>query len=391
MSNTNTKKQHYIPQSILKHFSLDGKSIYECIIDWSPPKLFKTNIRNAMCQNNIYEHMLLEKNGVENFFATEIDSALSEYHKDVCEILDAGSQEAFDKVYNLTLKQCPHILISFYRSGALLEEYNTAYEFEQGKIIVAVLSAISGNYIDKLSKTLQEGYKFSILVSDDLPFIIGDQYLSTIALKIKSNFFNVSNRNIGIKDTMLILPISKKYCVIFYHGENVPEFVHPNKICNITNNELLSINTAIKRSSYKKIAGSNMDMISTIVENDTHKESVSPTTFIAGYPDGNHRGYVNKKEAFFYDFDYEVKRDLIGWNFTLGRNDPCPCGSGKKHKKCCIEKTKVIKEIYKSFDRKNTYDFRIDPRLISEKPIPLIQPQNDPVIEELRKSGKLNL
>ena len=21
----------------------------------------------------------------------------------------------------------------------------------------------------------------------------------------------------------------------------------------------------------------------------------------------------------------------------LGRNDPCPCGSGKKHKKCCLQ------------------------------------------------------
>jgi uncharacterized protein YecA (UPF0149 family) len=21
----------------------------------------------------------------------------------------------------------------------------------------------------------------------------------------------------------------------------------------------------------------------------------------------------------------------------VGRNDPCPCGSGKKHKKCCLE------------------------------------------------------
>ena len=23
----------------------------------------------------------------------------------------------------------------------------------------------------------------------------------------------------------------------------------------------------------------------------------------------------------------------------VGRNDPCPCGSGKKHKKCCIDFT----------------------------------------------------
>jgi hypothetical protein len=24
----------------------------------------------------------------------------------------------------------------------------------------------------------------------------------------------------------------------------------------------------------------------------------------------------------------------------IGRNDPCPCGSGKKYKKCCESKTK---------------------------------------------------
>ncbi|MFQ5829791.1 MAG: SEC-C metal-binding domain-containing protein [Candidatus Methylomirabilia bacterium] len=22
----------------------------------------------------------------------------------------------------------------------------------------------------------------------------------------------------------------------------------------------------------------------------------------------------------------------------MGRNDPCPCGSGRKHKKCCLGK-----------------------------------------------------
>jgi hypothetical protein len=25
----------------------------------------------------------------------------------------------------------------------------------------------------------------------------------------------------------------------------------------------------------------------------------------------------------------------------IGRNDPCPCGSGKKFKKCCIAKSKT--------------------------------------------------
>jgi hypothetical protein len=30
----------------------------------------------------------------------------------------------------------------------------------------------------------------------------------------------------------------------------------------------------------------------------------------------------------------------------VGRNDPCPCGSGKKYKKCCEEK--VLKKKFKA-------------------------------------------
>jgi len=29
-------------------------------------------------------------------------------------------------------------------------------------------------------------------------------------------------------------------------------------------------------------------------------------------------------------------------NKHIGRNDPCPCGSGKKYKKCCFLKVEVI-------------------------------------------------
>ena len=26
----------------------------------------------------------------------------------------------------------------------------------------------------------------------------------------------------------------------------------------------------------------------------------------------------------------------------VGRNDPCPCGSGKKYKKCCLAKDETV-------------------------------------------------
>ena len=29
----------------------------------------------------------------------------------------------------------------------------------------------------------------------------------------------------------------------------------------------------------------------------------------------------------------------------IGRNDPCPCGSGKKYKHCCYEKDSVKQEV----------------------------------------------
>jgi len=36
--------------------------------------------------------------------------------------------------------------------------------------------------------------------------------------------------------------------------------------------------------------------------------------------------------------DRENKSKPIISEKKIGRNDPCPCGSGKKYKKCCLKK-----------------------------------------------------
>ena len=33
---------------------------------------------------------------------------------------------------------------------------------------------------------------------------------------------------------------------------------------------------------------------------------------------------------------YEVRAPVTNPLRGVGRNDPCPCGSGKKYKKCCL-------------------------------------------------------
>ena len=38
---------------------------------------------------------------------------------------------------------------------------------------------------------------------------------------------------------------------------------------------------------------------------------------------------------FYYDGDVFAVEPITRVSRKVGRNDPCPCGSGKKHKKCC--------------------------------------------------------
>lgn len=41
-----------------------------------------------------------------------------------------------------------------------------------------------------------------------------------------------------------------------------------------------------------------------------------------------------------------------------GRNDPCPCGSGKKHKQCCLLQAEEPKKLYTS-DGKRKFKARV--------------------------------
>lgn len=42
-------------------------------------------------------------------------------------------------------------------------------------------------------------------------------------------------------------------------------------------------------------------------------------------------------EWFFYDSEYPKQQTVVNEQ-KVGRNEPCPCGSGKKYKKCCGKK-----------------------------------------------------
>ena len=58
-------------------------------------------------------------------------------------------------------------------------------------------------------------------------------------------------------------------------------------------------------------------------------------TFMAYYREDNKIG-VMKEHSFFIQEDGRLKYDRGEMlNAEISRNEPCPCGSGKKYKRCC--------------------------------------------------------
>jgi len=57
--------------------------------------------------------------------------------------------------------------------------------------------------------------------------------------------------------------------------------------------------------------------------------------FIARYEQAGEIGEVHENSRFVFEQGYWLYLDGDLITRKAGRNDPCPCGSGKKYKKCC--------------------------------------------------------
>ena len=74
---------------------------------------------------------------------------------------------------------------------------------------------------------------------------------------------------------------------------------------------------------------------------------------------------------------YSVRRPVP----KLGRNEPCHCGSGKKYKKCCLEKDQVLMRDASPYEGLTMTDLKSSPGLVDD---PLL-------IEDMRASDLKNL
>lgn len=345
-----TKKQHYVSQGILKHFLNEQGKVFELLIE--KKLIIPKRIQDTMEQNYVYEHPAFETNALEKKFG-EIESVIFPRTDKIIADLEQvyKTEKNAVKYINEIKKMMPLLLIFYFRSGALLYEYEFSSDKQKlDRVERLIANIFSSRYINALSQTVCNCYEAAIIVDETEQFLISDQYMSTVALKYKNRFSNASNRQMGMKETMILLPLSAKFYVVFYNGHN-PSYIIKDKISILSLEEVQKINDAVIRNCYVECVGKYKQELERVKEDEII--SFGPSKCLMRYSDGTLKDHIIKREVFYYEEDWDLDKNsytymvqyLENIKGKIGRNSLCICGSGKKYKHCCMHKYDLAKDI----------------------------------------------
>lgn len=381
--NQRTKKQHYIAQGIIKAF-FDSDSVYEKNIHSG--KVYRTSVNNTMCMNDSYELPMLEDNYLEKIFAISIDEDSSKLIKDLKKQLkDNKYFEAKNKIF----KFIRIFLINYYKSvTSLIHMSNDMSKKDQDSIIRMMNTIFNMPYIDRISEILCTGYNFTILKSYNGSFILSDQFISTCSLKFIGRFINISNREIGLKNTIVLIPICCDFYGMFVNGKLPADFnITSDCINELDETQTQTINNIIFNNSYEKCISLNENEIVQLKKIDS---TMGDSVALAKFDNGNTTAFKIKKEVFFDSDEYELYQFFVKCEWAdkkykkCGANNLCPCGSNKKYKKCCRNKVEKCNIILNNMHY-NQDDLIINPQLGFEDPIQLSNYKQS----ELKKKFKI--
>ena len=335
-------------RGIQKQFADTKRKVYELFIE--KDNLSKKAYDKTMAQNYVYEHPWLRTNYLENLFS-DIERT---YIPKIDKCVDYIEQQYLSGMnYNhfiLGIKELlPIFMIFYFRSGALLYEYSFSSENPKlDRVERIMLNIFDSRYLWGLCETIFKFYESAVIVDEQVRFLLSDQYISTVALSYKNKFSNASNRQIGMKDTMILLPLSAKFYVVFYYGKK-PDFIAKERYCLLNDIDVAKINNVIYQNSYVKCVAKKQEAFG-VLDKITLS---SPTKTIMTYSDGTVKDYVSKREVFWYEKDRDMSQNSITYmddyinkiKGKVGRNSRCICGSGKKYKQCCMGKYEEVKKI----------------------------------------------
>ncbi|UZP70674.1 DUF4238 domain-containing protein [Paenibacillus polymyxa] len=127
--------------------------------------------------------------------------------------------------------------------------------------------------------------------SEEGSFLLSDQYVTTSALSIKGQYTNVSNRHLGLKDVIMLIPLSRKYYIAYFNGEK-PSYIKSNDINVLSNEQIREINRTIINNSYIKYIGQNRKSLEEVVDKFRYE---SPSRSLVGFKSGKKTAALRKK------------------------------------------------------------------------------------------------
>lgn len=351
MSANIVKNQHYVSEFFLKNFANENQQVFECLVNEG--KIYKTNINRSMSSKFTYEHKDLSQNTLENYFS-KIESYVAPMITKFIDVVE-NQENNSDVAFNIIKQLLPKLLVFYYRSGALLHEYSSKYDTvtDEEKIESLISKIIDSAYLHNLASTITNNYEWSIIQSSNNNFVISDQYISTAALSIKSRFINITNRHMGLKDVIILIPISSKYYFVFYNGKQ-PVYIQGQEVCILEDYQTYEVNVAIINNSYYKCVSSKKGDLDELL---TEFNLINPQETIAHNSSGFQQ-FILKKEMFYYKndevaFDFFISLRFLKYKNTR-RNEVCPCSSGIKYKNCCLQYVQKAESIMN--DRKRNVD-----------------------------------
>ncbi|MBU1124367.1 DUF4238 domain-containing protein [Patescibacteria group bacterium] len=362
--------QHYIPISLLKNFAID-EQVFEALFEGDNYKIYPTNIDRSMSERFVYEHDDLRGNTIENFFGKK-ETIIAPKIQDIIRCIDEFKQSKCE--YSIIKSQIeellPIFIIFYYRSGALLKEFSSISRND--KIPLLSKKILNEEYLENLAASIKHSYKFTIIESDD-EFLLSDQFVSTAALSIKSNFFDISNRHIGIRDTLVMIPLSSKYYAIYWHSDRNILSLDENMVNILSNALLMQFNQTIINNSYYKCISKKKISLENVIGK---YEMAYPSQAYMGYSSGFTTGVIRKKEVFFDEIDKDAFEMMFHMRFfdyqKIGRNHVCLCGSNKKFKYCHLDAFNRLKPIILRMRQPNkppSSSFTVPGMYVTELPI----------------------
>lgn len=341
-----TKNQHYVPQSLLRYFTNSDGKLFEVLL--REKKIYPTNTANSMCETFTYEHEKLPVNTIEKYLAN-IEGEVATNIKELIQVIEEikNGKTDISSAKNIVEKALHNFLLFYYRSGALLTEYSSFKK--EDKIPLMSDKILNHEYLDGLAGVVKDFYNFSIIESSN-DFLVSDQFVSTSALRIKTQFFELSNRHIGLNETLILIPISARFYIAYWNTKK-DFFLKADSINILIEDEIKQINNTIINNSYVKCAGMKRERIEEALLG--FRESSPTQVFAGGNPSGFSMGSIKKKEVFFYEDErnaWELLEFMTIMVYKdLGIYDDCKCGSGKKFKWCHLGAYKRIQEIMQTF------------------------------------------